>query len=481
MAVSKKIKDDISKKREQKEKNIENYKQEILVVDAEKEPYDVATRQLDLDILKSIEVVNQSIYETQAAYQTRLNSGCYTDLFWRAENYIFGDTTVNIIVDQASASGYGQSVFYVEPVTGAILTYTENAKIGLTTQNLYGLKYFDQPYLKDIGDTTLGTFVGQIGLGSTVLTIITQDPDELIVGFDTGNVITCSKQGVFPSTTNTIVGFGTTTVSGISTSLNELIGISTDSFYTISLILKDATIGFSSLPEADGSYVDYTVVISPDDFEAEKPRFKYELKVSKGSNKTKKFTKNPYSPETIGILNTTTAGTGYKVKLDNSGSPSATQEWKPELKGSEIGGDKIKEPNVGAGKIFFPTGFTYRPVIAGIPAVKGASLTGVDVTLLASYYEATPSCTTSVNNIVNAAASNQATKESSISGPCVANIEDAANAMRNERNEYALRIWGMRQSIGNQNNELDELEALDIYLNQNSSIIDNKSSSNCVE
>jgi hypothetical protein len=482
MAVSKKIKDDISKKRKQKEKNIENYKQELLVVDAEKEPYDIATRQLDLDILASIEVVNQSMYDTQAAYQARMDSGCYSDLFWRAVNYTIGDLTVDIVVDQSTRSGYGEPVFYIEPVTGNIISYEENAKVGLTTQNLYGLKYFDQPYLKDIGDTTLGTFVGQIGLGSTVLTIITQDPDELIVGFDTGNVITCSKQGVFPSTTNTIVGFGTTTISGISTSLNELIGISTDPFYTISLILKDATIGFSSLPEADGSYVDYTVVISPDDFEAEKPRFKYELKVSKNSNKRKKFTKNPFSPETIGILDTTTAGTGYKVKLDNSGSPSATQEWKPELKGSEIGGETIKEPNVGGGKIFFPTGFAYRPVVSpGVPASKGTSLSGIDIALLANYYESTPSCTAAVNNAVNTAASNQAAKESSISGPCVANIEDAANAMRNERSEYALRIWGMRQSIGNQNNELDELEALDIYLEQSSPIIDGKSSSNCVE
>jgi hypothetical protein len=469
MAVSKKIKDEIKKKKEQKEKNIENYKQELLVVDAEKEPYDIATRQLDLDILASIEVVNQSIYETQDAYQARVDSGCYSDLFWRAINYIPGDTTVNMVVEKATRSGYGSSLFYIEPVTGNIITYEENAKIGLSTQNLYGLKYYDQPYLKDIGDTTLGTFVGQIGLGSTVLTIITQDPDELIVGFDTGNVITCSKQGVFPSTTNTIVGFGTTTVSGISTSLNELIGISTDPFYTISLILKDATIGFSSLPEADGSYVDYTVVISPDDFEAEKPRFRYELKVSKGSNKTKKFTKNPYSPETIGILDTTTAGTGYKVKLDNSGSPSATQEWKPELKGSEIGGDTIKEPNVGAGKIFFPTGFAYIPVTSpGVPAPQGTSLTGIAVASLSGYYQATPSCSTSINNLVNSAVSNQATIESSISS----NIKDAANAMRNERNEYALRIWGMRQSIGNQNNEIDDLEALDAYLDQTSSIID---------
>ncbi len=38
----------------------------------------------------------------------------------------------------------------------------------------------------------------------------------------------------------------------------------------------------------------------------------------------------------------------------------------------------------------------------------------------------------------------------------------------------------MRQSIGNQNDELDKLEALDTYINQKSSVIDGETSSNCV-
>ena len=179
-------------------------------------------------------------------------------------------------------------------------------------------------------------------------------------------------------------------------------------------------------------------------------------------------------------MDETTAGTGYKVKLDNSGYSTATQEWKPELKGIERDGEKVKEPNVGAGRVYFKTGFAYRPVVLGSPAAKGTTVSSVPIASLSGYYEATPSCSTSINNAVNSAVSNQAAKESSISGPCVANIEDAANGMRDERNEYALRIWGMRQSIGNQNNELDKLEALDIYLQQSSSIIDGEASSNCV-
>jgi hypothetical protein len=468
MAVSKTLKDDIRKKRIQKEENIKNFKQELLVVDAEKEPYDDAVRTLDLDILSSIDKVNQAIYDTQSAYQNRINSGCYSDLFWRVTGS--NGSGLNLIVDQLNPVGYGYSVIYVEPVTGVATTLESTTKVGLTTQNLYGLKYYNQPYLKDIGDTTLGTFIGQIGVGSTILNIISQTPEELIVGFETGQVITSSKAGVFPSPTNTIVGFGTTVVTGFSTAINEIIGISTDIFYTTSIILKDSTIGFSSLPEADGSYVNYTVVIQPEDFEAQKPRFRYKVK----------FTKNPYSPETIGILDASTAGTGYKVELDNSGYPSAVQDWKPELKGVEKQGEKVKEPNVGADKIYFKTGFVYRPVVGGSPAPKGTTLTGIATATLPLYYESTPSCSSSINNSITSATNNQTEKENALNGPCVANVEDAANGIRDERNEYSLRIWGMRQSIGNQNDELDKLEALDTYINQKSSVIDGETSSNCV-
>jgi len=148
MAVSKTLKDDIRKKRIQKEENIKNFKQELLVVDAEKEPYDDAVRTLDLDILSSIDKVNQAIYDTQSAYQNRINSGCYSDLFWRVTGS--NGSGLNLIVDQLNPVGYGYSVIYVEPVTGVATTLESTTKVGLTTQNLYGLKYYNQPYLKDI-------------------------------------------------------------------------------------------------------------------------------------------------------------------------------------------------------------------------------------------------------------------------------------------------------------------------------------------
>ena len=53
---------------------------------------------------------------------------------------------------------------------------------------------------------------------------------------------------------------------------------------------------------------------------------------------------------------------------------------------------------------------------------------------------------------------------------------DAANALRSERNEICLRIWGLRQSIGNVNDRITKLEGVRSYIdNQNVlNVIDNE-------
>ena len=142
---------------------------------------------------------------------------------------------------------------------------------------------------------------------------------------------------------------------------------------------------------------------------------------------------------------------------------------------------EIQRPNVGAGVIYFKSAFSSRPVVLGNPATKGTTLTGIPTATLASYYGATPSCSGTINSGLTSAITVQAQKEAELNGPCATNLADVANGIRNERNEYSLRIWGMRQSIGNQNDEYDKLQELDVYINDKSSIIDGQSSANCVK
>jgi hypothetical protein len=270
-------------------------------------------------------------------------------------------------------------------------------------------------------------------------------------------LVISGKDGLFSGDYNTIVGFGSTTI--YSTEIESITGIATTSLQVSTIILQNNTVGFASLPESDGSYVTFTIVVDPDDPEAQQARFNYSVK----------FDKNPFSPETIGIMNSSTLGKGYKIEVDNSGQPQQTQEWKPELEGLEKKGEEIKEPKVGADKIYYKIGFTDEPVDAlGSPASKGdtriisiATNNPVTVASLA-YSPISQTGCASFNTAISNAEGIRNAAESSLSTTDKVN---AANALREERNKYALQIWGLRQSIGGENEEIDRYNDLISYIN----------------
>lgn len=458
-------------KAEQKINNINHFKTQILLTDAEKELYDNGISAIDADLLGDISLTNTAIEDVKNAYQARIDSGCRTDLFWKitgittsggGENPISYDYSLE--VDKLGDVGYATSITYLDS-SGGITTYSAgNVVIGSGNQsdNLYGLKFYDQRYLKDIGDTTIGEFIGVIGAGSTELAIVSQVSDELILDYEVSNLVISGKEGIFSGDYNTIVGFGSTTI--YSTEIETLTGIATTALEVSTIILQNNTTGFASLPESDGSYVTFTIVVDPDDPEAQQARFKYSVK----------FTKNPFSPETIGIMDSSTLGRGYKIEVDNSGKPPETQEWKPELEGTEKKGETVKEPKVGAGKIYYKIGFTDRPINSpGNPASKGdtrtVSVSSNNPALVASQvYEAIGQggCTT-YNNAITTAESTRNATESLLSTTDKIN---ATNALREERSKYALQIWGLRQSIGGENDEVDRYNSLISYIDTQDSI-----------
>ena len=302
MALTDKIKKDITEKNKQKSENIEYFKEQILITDALKEDYDNAVKSIDSDLLGDIETVNNTLVGVQSAYQDRIDSGCRTDLFWRVVGFDTSTGEYSLVVDKLSIIGYGSSVVFVD-TSGGITTYAEGVVEipGVEGDNLHAIRYYDEPYMKDIGDTTIGSFIGIVGTASTILTVMSQSSEELVSTFDIGNLILSSKDGVFSGGSNKIVGFGTTTVTGISTTvMEEVVGIATTSFDTDTIILETSTVGFSSLPESDGSYTQFTIVTDPDTFDQTKTRFRYQVK----------FTKNPFSPQTIGIMDSSKIGVG---------------------------------------------------------------------------------------------------------------------------------------------------------------------------
>lgn len=465
MTLSDKIKKNILEKKKQKLENIEYFKEQILLTDALKEDYDSAVSAIDTDLLSDITSVNNTLYDVQEAYQDRVDAGCRSDLFWRVVSFDVGTGNYSLEVTKLSVVGYGTTVSVVSS-SGTFTSYP-NGTIeipGVEGDNLHAIKYYNEPYTKDIGDTTLGSFIGVVGTASTVLSIISESSQELITNFDIGNLIICSKTGVFSSESNKIVGFGSTVFTGITeTLMEEVVGIATTSINVATILLETSTVGFATLPESDGSFVEFTVVTDPNTFDENNTRFKYRVK----------FTKNPFSPQTIGIMTSGTIGIGTYIQYNNTSKPSNTQSWKPEYEGIEKDGQKIKEPKVGAGRIYNIVGFTSEPTYLGTPQSEGTTIT---TSLLTSLYTpiSPPGGCTAIQNRLTAAISARNTAESNLSGAsnCIQTKLDAANALRTERNEYSLKIWGLRQTIGVESDNVDQYEALETYINDTEETID---------
>jgi hypothetical protein len=488
MALTDKIKKDIKDKKQRKLESIEYFKEEILVTDALKEDYDNAVISIDNDLITDINTVNDTLYAVTEAYQNRVDFGCRGDLYWAVESFVAGSSGPPAIPDsytlrcsRLSPVSSASSITVIDPSTSGITTVLAGEipfiGTGIVSDNLHGIKYYWEPYLRDIGDTTIGSFIGFVGTASTVLSVISAVSDQVISGFSTENLVVSSKNGVFSGSSNKIVGFGTTVVTGISTSvMQELVGVSTTSYQFSTIILENSTVGFATLPESDGSYVDFTVVTDPSTFEelVEDTRgkgFKYKIP----------FDKNPYSPQKIGILDLSTAGKGTEVIYDNSGNPSNEQSWKPEYEGIERGGEKVKEPNVGAGRTYYVIGFTNKPTTIGGDAEEGDSITVSSLGGLYSPISSPGGCAARETAITNAISVRDSVEASlSSAGGCITNKVKAANAIRKERSDYALKIWTLRQSIGNEVERYAEYEALETYIEQEKTSIDGTGTVSCL-
>lgn len=457
MSLSDDLINNISEKINQKISNIDQFKNEIVISDAEKEPWDQAISLLDSELLKEINKANSAIYAVRDAYQDRIDSGCYSDLFWKVDSISIGPaptyvTFYTLVVDQLSISGYGNTISFVGS-SGGTIDYTRTSKFGFQSDNLHALVYKDQPYLKDIGDTTILSFIGSIGVGSTILTIISPTNNSVISGsISTGSFIISSKAGIFPGGNATVVGFGSTVF--YSEELESVVGVATTSIATSYIILDQSSSSSASFPELDGSYVTFTNVTNPDQFQELESGFDY------GIN----FTEDPFSPETIGIVNVNNVGIGRLIKYDNSGNPTNTQSWDPNYEGIEVDGEKVKEPIVGSGKVYYKIGFNRYPIdLSGDPASKGDTIV---VTSLSGRYANTPSCSSSIaSKLANAISSRDSIESNLQSNFSEFNtILDTSNYLRQERDQYALRIWSLRQSIGGEGDDIDRYKQVKEYL-----------------
>ena len=186
----------------------------------------------------------------------------------------------------------------------------------------------------------------------------------------------------------------------------------------------------------------------------------------------------PNDPQTVGIMQTANIGIGGRISLDNSGDPKGSQSWDPALEGEQMPMDptnfsiltRVDPPTVGADKSYWKVGFQTAPTPnngTGILAYEGQSVNNVENNALGALLSTLSACSSDSNTKISNALGILTTKEASFTDEDGRNnlLVDATNALREERNELCMRIWGNRTAIGDLNNKITRLESLRGFIN----------------
>ena len=471
---------------QEKLEQIEFFQDQIVLVDDQKSLYDQAIFRLDNDLLGEIQIVNRALDDVKDAYQDRISVGCRTDLFWRVSGFTAGTPDQYAFTcTKLSAGGYeqvgiGTSVLILNPATDALAQFPLNeynseqegtpqrSFFGFDPRNFYGLKYYDEPYSLDIGDTFVTAFIGTMALGGTTVTVMQPVGSGTSEVLEVGDIISANKVGVFNATTK---------ITGITTGLVDLrqspnnVGIASTLQFVNILTVDNASGTAVESPEPDGTFVTFRVIGDPDDV-VDTGRKKYAFPYK--ADGTSDWNKDPYLMQDVGIMKTTTCGVGVSVALDNSGAPDGVQDWNPNYYGwvveynnkGEPAAGPVEPPNVGSGRCFWPVGFSTRPMMpGGNPAEEGDIRTGIEPGDFAGLYQDLPTCATQ-DATVNTLIGISSTKEQEISGQGTNRVNKvrAVNGLRIERNELNIRIWSMRQGISKLNDEYEDLVDLESYI-----------------
>ena len=174
-------------------------------------------------------------------------------------------------------------------------------------------------------------------------------------------------------------------------------------------------------------------------------------------------------------MQTANIGIGGRIELDNSGDPKGSQSWDPALDGLEIPMDptnyriltKVVPPTVGADKSYWKVGFQTAPIYQTNRVSAGDPTGSVESNALGALLSTLSACDSSVDTPITTAIGILTTREASFTDEEGRNnlLVDATNALRGERNDLCMRIWGNRTAIGDLNNKITRLESLRGFIN----------------
>ena len=129
---------------------------------------------------------------------------------------------------------------------------------------------------------------------------------------------------------------------------------------------------------------------------------------------------------------------------------------------------KVVAPSVGADKSYWKVGFQTAPTNPGTiyNAYEGEDVGYVEPSDFSSHLVTLSDCSPDSNTKISNAIGILTTKEDSFTNQDGRNktMVDATNALREERNELCMRIWGNRTALGDLNNKITRLESLRGYI-----------------
>ena len=466
--ASEDIKKLIKKSVDVKSQQIGFVQDEIIIADDSKSFYDEAIEKLERHVFEETEDVNRSFADIQTAYQDRIDSPCRTDLFWRfvgiqeasggqqsQDQYWFRCTRLSATPyrnDVGIGTTTGTPALIKLNSDGTTTTDNLSSELGLDRRNLYGLKYYEEPFNEDIGNTLIGSFIGTCSIGSSEITIMNLTSKN--TKYEPGQIISrCTKSGVLQITPIKIteVGIGTLTVN------LEPVGIASTQA-TVNIIKTNVAMGDdASAPEPDNSLVSFRVIADPDEFLKGRKKFKVPFK------------KDPFNDQVISIATTSNIGAGKSVFLVQNGDTKKQDEWNTgdAFLVNTDGEQYIFEPEVGPGRIYFTLGFDDKPILFnGDDAEEGDTRSNAGGFPTGSetnpFYESLNSCSSAINNAITNTLGISSTKETALISNDSVNqtLLVSSNALRSQRNDISLRIFGMRKVLGNENDDIDTLDSL---------------------
>lgn len=471
-------------------------REQIVTLESAKVPYQKASKNLDRYLLRSCQKVNNAYEKVKESYQKRIDAGGASDLFWRIvgvssitdENPNRGSQTkvvgtsyalrcerLSRTYDAQKNVGTGSSTFDFNPSSVQIYLGRE-AGIGnqqpLTSAgsdmdsvfkpvNLHGIKLYIEPYSRDVLETYVNVSIGTADLGGTRLFL-----GGIYDNIEIGQLVSSEPQILFPDS-------GVNIVTGVGTAIANLTGIPNTSGVNGEIVtyvdLKDPVTQLITAPLFNGEYPTFTFSISPDQVPDS---------ISVGERDS------PYELQQVKKMVASDAGTGVEVKYDNSGVEVYNAEWQHFMDGypdpkniSRI----IREPKVGSGKIYYPVGFDRKPLKAdGDDASEGDTRTISEyISTFTGFFDPN-----SPQHLDFVPAYSQLNNTPEIDAEIKSNETEAlekqsslkyneefylsiyiANKIKNEYNEFNIRIWAYRVQIGKAKEEKLEKEEFKTLIN----------------